>query len=153
MAADVVPTQAPSPRTLLTVQTVFSRVLRILMILLPAWPSRLNAMSMPPGSGQPPPRPVGDVCDDNSRPHLVGPVSDRAGLAVTIILAITGAVSYFLLPKGRARWTLRLLETKVIELGIVDRASDSTIGRALKKTLHVADAADGANGVFPIAAF
>src|SRR6266568_4817155 len=36
-------------------------------------------------------------------------------------------------PKGRARWTLRLLETKVVELGIVDRASDSTIGRALKK--------------------
>ena len=38
-------------------------------------------------------------------------------------------------PKGRARWTLRLLETKVVELGIVERASDSTIGRALKKTL------------------
>ena len=34
-------------------------------------------------------------------------------------------------PKGRARWTLRLLENKVVELGIVDRASDSTIGRAL----------------------
>jgi len=38
-------------------------------------------------------------------------------------------------PRGRARWTLRLLENKVVELGIVDRASDSTIGRALKKTL------------------
>ena len=37
-------------------------------------------------------------------------------------------------PKGRARWTLRLLESKVVELRIVDRASDSTIGRALKKT-------------------
>ena len=37
-------------------------------------------------------------------------------------------------PKGRARWTLRLLEEKVVELEIVDRASDSTIGRALKKT-------------------
>ena len=37
-------------------------------------------------------------------------------------------------PKGRARWTLRLLENKVVELGIVDRASDSTIGRTLKKT-------------------
>ena len=32
-------------------------------------------------------------------------------------------------PKGRARWTLRLLENRVVELGIVDRASDSTIGR------------------------
>jgi hypothetical protein len=38
-------------------------------------------------------------------------------------------------PRGRARWTLRLLESKVVELGIVDHASDSTIGRALKKTV------------------
>jgi hypothetical protein len=37
--------------------------------------------------------------------------------------------------QGRARWSLRLLENKVVELGIVDRASDSTIGRTLKKTL------------------
>ena len=37
-------------------------------------------------------------------------------------------------PKGRARWTLLLLENKVVELNIVDRASDSTIGRTLKKT-------------------
>src|SRR6266436_4022835 len=36
--------------------------------------------------------------------------------------------------KPRARWTLRLLEDKVVELNIVDRASDSTIGRTLKKT-------------------
>ena len=36
-------------------------------------------------------------------------------------------------PKGRARWTLRMLEKKVVELEIVDRASDSTIGRVLKK--------------------
>jgi hypothetical protein len=34
----------------------------------------------------------------------------------------------------RARWTLRLLEDKVVELGIVEAASDSTIGRVLKKT-------------------
>jgi Homeodomain-like domain len=38
-------------------------------------------------------------------------------------------------PKGRVRWNLRLLENKVVEFGIVDRASDSTIGRALKNTL------------------
>jgi hypothetical protein len=38
-------------------------------------------------------------------------------------------------PKGRTRWTLRLLEKKVVELNIVERASDSTIGRTLKKTL------------------
>jgi Homeodomain-like domain len=38
-------------------------------------------------------------------------------------------------PTGRARWTLRLLENKVVELGIVDHASDSPIGRTLKKTV------------------
>jgi transposase len=37
-------------------------------------------------------------------------------------------------PKGSARWTLKLLETAVVELNIVDRASDNTIGRTLKKT-------------------
>jgi transposase len=37
-------------------------------------------------------------------------------------------------PKGRVRWTLKLLETAVVELKIVDRASDNTIGRTLKKT-------------------
>src|SRR6266849_5954397 len=46
-------------------------------------------------------------------------------------------------PKGRARWTLRLLENKVVELNIVERASDSTIGRTLKKTFSspIADSA------------
>jgi Homeodomain-like domain len=37
-------------------------------------------------------------------------------------------------PAGHAKWSLRLLEEKVVELGIVDRASDNTIGRTLKKT-------------------
>jgi len=37
-------------------------------------------------------------------------------------------------PKGRSRWTLALLEDKVVELKIVERASDNTIGRVLKKT-------------------
>ena len=37
-------------------------------------------------------------------------------------------------PKGRVRWTLSLLEDKVVELKIVARASDNTIGRTLKKT-------------------
>lgn len=36
-------------------------------------------------------------------------------------------------PEGRSSWTLRLLEEKVVELGIVERASDNTIGRVLKK--------------------
>ena len=37
-------------------------------------------------------------------------------------------------PKGRARWSLKLLEEAVVELNIVARASDNTIGRTLKKT-------------------
>jgi poly-gamma-glutamate capsule biosynthesis protein CapA/YwtB (metallophosphatase superfamily) len=37
-------------------------------------------------------------------------------------------------PEGYARWTLRLLEEKVVELNIVGQASDNTIGRTLKKT-------------------
>ena len=37
-------------------------------------------------------------------------------------------------PAGYARWTLRLLEERVVELGIVEAASDNTIGRVLKKT-------------------
>ena len=58
----------------------------------------------------------------------VAPIFDGEKEAKLIALACSKP------PKGRARWTLRLLESKVVELNIVDRASDSTIGRALKKT-------------------
>ena len=58
----------------------------------------------------------------------VSPIFDGENEAKLIALACSKP------PKGRARWTLRLLENKVVELGIVDRASDSTIGRTLKKT-------------------
>jgi len=37
-------------------------------------------------------------------------------------------------PAGYAKWSLRLLEQKVVELHIVESASDNTIGRTLKKT-------------------
>jgi poly-gamma-glutamate capsule biosynthesis protein CapA/YwtB (metallophosphatase superfamily) len=37
-------------------------------------------------------------------------------------------------PTGYAKWTLSLLEEKVVELNIVEKASDNTIGRTLKKT-------------------
>lgn len=36
-------------------------------------------------------------------------------------------------PEGRTRWTLRLLEEKVVELGIIDQISDTTIYHLLKK--------------------
>jgi transposase len=47
-------------------------------------------------------------------------------------------------PDGFARWTLCLLEEKVVELRIVERASDNTIGRTLKKT--VSNRICGSNG-------
>jgi hypothetical protein len=37
-------------------------------------------------------------------------------------------------PQGRARWTLRLLADKLVELEIVDMVSTETVRRALKKT-------------------
>ena len=59
----------------------------------------------------------------------VAPIFDGEKEAKLIALACSKP------PQGHARWSLRLLENKVVELGIVDRASDSTIGRTLKKTL------------------
>ena len=47
------------------------------------------------------------------------------------LIALAGSPA----PEGFARWSLRLLEEKVVELNIVDKASDNTIGRTLKKTL------------------
>src|ERR1700745_2355183 len=47
-------------------------------------------------------------------------------------------------PEGFARWSLRLLEEKVVELRIVERASDNTIGRTLKKTFS--NRTSGSNG-------
>ena len=38
-------------------------------------------------------------------------------------------------PKGRNRWTLRLLAEKVVELELVDSLSHETVRRTLKKTL------------------
>jgi transposase len=37
-------------------------------------------------------------------------------------------------PAGSARWTLRLLADRVVELGLVERCSRETIRRTLKKT-------------------
>jgi hypothetical protein len=44
-------------------------------------------------------------------------------------------------PAGHAKWSLRLLEQKVVELGIVTKASDNTIGRTLKKHSQTASEA------------
>jgi hypothetical protein len=52
------------------------------------------------------------------------------GAAEAKLIALTCSPA----PEGFARWSLRLLEEKVVELNIVDKASDNTIGRVLKKT-------------------
>src|SRR4051812_1890058 len=59
----------------------------------------------------------------SARPRIV----DGAAEAKLIALACSQP------PKGRARWTLQLLEQAVVPLNLVDRASDNTIGRTLKK--------------------
>jgi hypothetical protein len=62
---------------------------------------------------------------NSARPRIF----DGAAEAKLIALACGAA------PEGYARWTLSLLEEKVVELNIVEKASDNTIGRTLKKTL------------------
>ena len=61
---------------------------------------------------------------NSARPRIF----DGAAEAKLIALTLSPA------PEGFARWSLRLLEEKVVELHIVDHASDNTIGRTLKKT-------------------
>ena len=47
-------------------------------------------------------------------------------------------------PEGFARWTLRLLADKVVELNYIDRISHETVRRVLKKTkLNLGSAKDG----------
>jgi hypothetical protein len=71
----------------------------------------------------------------------VAPIFDGEKEAKLIALACSTP------PEGYARWTLRVLEEKVVELAIVDRASDNTIGRVLKKTLSSRISSN--NGSFP----
>ena len=52
------------------------------------------------------------------------------GAAEAKLIALTCSPA----PEGFARWSLCLLEEKVVELNIVEKASDNTIGRVLKKT-------------------
>jgi transposase len=63
-----------------------------------------------------------------SRPSVL-PIFDGEKEAKLIALACSEP------PNGRSRWTLRMLD---VELDIVERASDSTIGRVLKKSTQAA---------------
>jgi len=60
--------------------------------------------------------------------------SRQARLLRRPLRGLAGALTLSPVPEGFARWSLRLLEEKVVELHIVERASDNTIGRTLKKT-------------------
>lgn len=48
--------------------------------------------------------------------------------AVLVATACTDA------PDGRAKWTMRLLADKLVELGVVESCSHMTVHRAMKKT-------------------
>jgi hypothetical protein len=61
---------------------------------------------------------------NSARPRIFDGVAEAKLITLTLSPA----------PEGFARWSLRLLEEKVVELHIVERASDNTIGRTLKKT-------------------
>jgi Homeodomain-like domain len=61
---------------------------------------------------------------NSARPRIFDGVAEAKLIALTLSPA----------PEGFARWSLRLLEEKVVELHIVERVSDNTIGRTLKKT-------------------
>ena len=50
-------------------------------------------------------------------------------------------------PEGRARWTLRLLASKVVELGYAESIAHETVRGILKKT--ISSLGSKSNGVFP----
>ena len=68
---------------------------------------------------------------NSARPRIFDGVAEAKLIALTCSPA----------PAGFARWSLRLLEEKVVELHIVERASDNTIGRTLKKRSQTASQA------------
>ena len=71
---------------------------------------------------------------DAALTHKYNPKSARPRIFDGVAEAKLIALACGPAPEGYARWTLSLLEEKVVELNIVDKASDNTIGRTLKKT-------------------
>jgi hypothetical protein len=59
----------------------------------------------------------------------ITPIFDGEAQARLIALACSEP------PPGHARWSIRLLADKVVELEIVETAHFNTVGRALKKTI------------------
>ena len=62
----------------------------------------------------------------------IQPIFDGEAQARLIALACSEP------PAGQARWSLRLLAERVVELEIVERAHFNTVGRALKKPAQTA---------------
>jgi len=65
----------------------------------------------------------------NRKQRAIPPIFDGEREAKLIALACSKP------PEGLAKWTLCQLEKKAVELNIVDRTSDNTIGRVLKNKL------------------
>ena len=59
----------------------------------------------------------------------IAPIFDGEAQARLIALACSEP------PAGHARWSIRMLADKVVELKIVEAAHFNTVGRALKKTI------------------
>ena len=77
---------------------------------------------------------------EKPRPGAV-PMLDAAAEALLTALACSDA------PEGRARWTLRLLADRMVELEIVESISHKTVGEYLKKAISSpGNAGTGASG-------
>jgi transposase len=68
-----------------------------------------------------------ECLQDKSRPGRPPGISGKQRAAITA-LACSEA------PEGRARWTLRLLADKIVELDYCEHISHMQVGRILKKT-------------------
>ncbi len=58
----------------------------------------------------------------------VKPMLDAKEESLLVALACSDA------PEGRSEWTMQLLADKLVELKVVERISDETVRRVLKKT-------------------
>ena len=65
---------------------------------------------------------------DRTRPGGT-PLLDSEAEATLIALACTDG------PAGRGTWTMQLLADRLVRLGVVERISDETVRRTLKKTI------------------
>jgi transposase len=96
---------------------------------------------------------VGQVCEafDVSRATLYNTLARYRQGGITLVMqdrvqarrrqALTGeeeallvAITCSSVPDGHDHWTLRMLRDKLVEIGVVDRISPSTIHALLKKT-------------------